>query len=289
MIKTKKVKKLTDAIQEYKNIGQKFYDKLRLLTYPVAIKFIKDYDEIPEKAQRPSKIGQHITLCQAFTMARRWGEHVAMTYEDNACITSSLVHQWRKVPIKDIIESQIKSGYHKNAKAEMAVQSQYSALAKKDNYLKIKDHVGFIVSPLTETIIEPDIVLVYGDPAQMTHIVQALSYEGKYLVNSSFIGFGESCLKGVLIPYVTGKPEVVLPGTGDRTLALTKEEEMAIGMPARLISYVNNNLFKSGESFNMGEPSRFFLGDIPEGFGPPAWNFLKRKVENKEKESKKKK
>jgi len=278
---------MSKSIEEFRILGREFYNKLRLLTYPVAIKFIKNYNEIPDKAQRPSQMGQNITLCQSFTMARRWGAHVAMTYEDNACITSSLVHQWKKVPVKDIIESQVKSGYHKDAKAELAVQTQYSQLANKDNYLKIKDHIGFIVSPLTRTIIEPHIVLVYGDPAQMTHIVQALSYEGKYLVNSSFIGFGESCLKGVLIPYVTDKPEVVLPGTGDRTVALTKEEEMAIGMPADLISYVNDTLFKSGESFNMREPSRFFVGSIPKGFGPPAWNFLKRKVKQKEKESKK--
>ncbi|MBD3216022.1 MAG: hypothetical protein GF311_25645 [Candidatus Lokiarchaeota archaeon] len=279
---------MSKTIEELRDEGQKFYDKLRLLTFPVAIKFIKDYAEIPEKAQRPSKMGQNITLCQSFTMARRWGAHIAMTYEDNACITSSLVHQWKKVPIKDIIESQVKSGYHKNAKAELAVQSQYSALSNKESYLKIKDHVGFIVSPLTRTIIIPDVVLTYGDPAQMTHIVQALSYEGKYLVNSSFIGYGESCLKGVLVPFITDKPEVVLPGTGDRTVALTKEEEMAIGMPAKLISYVNENLFKSGESFNMREPSRFFVGSIPKGFGPPAWNFLNRKVEKQEKETKKK-
>lgn len=276
---------MSKSIEEFRTLGREFYNKLRLLTYPVAIKFIKNYNEIPEKAQRPSQMGQNITLCQSFTMVRRWGAHVAMTYEDNACITSSLVHQWKKVPVKDIIESQVKSGYHKDAKAELAVQTQYSELANKENYLKIKDHVGFIVSPLTRTIIEPDIVLVYGDPAQMTHIVQALSYEGKYLVNSSFIVFGESCLKGTLIPYVSDKPELVLPGTGDRTVALTKEEEMAIGMPADLISYVNDKLFKSGEAFNMGEPSRFFVGSIPKGFGPPAWNFLKTKVKKKEKEA----
>ncbi|TXT63317.1 MAG: hypothetical protein BAJALOKI3v1_390010 [Promethearchaeota archaeon] len=279
---------MSKIIDEFRNIGQKVYEKLRLLTYPIAIKFIKDYVEIPEKAQRPSKIGQNITLCQSFTMARRWGAHVAMTYEDNACITSSLVHQWKKVSPKDIIKSQIISGYHKDAKAELSVQSQYAALSNKENYSKIKDHVGFISSPLPRTIIQPDVILIYGDPSQMTHIVQALSYEGKYLVNSSFIGFGESCLKGVLIPFLTEKPEVVLPGTGDRTLALTKEEEMAIGMPSKLISYVNDNLFKSGEQFNMRQPSRFFIGSIPKGFGPPAWNFLKRKVKKQEREAERK-
>ena len=278
---------MSKNIEEIREIGQDLYDKLRLLTYPIAIKFIKDYSEIPEKAQRPSKMGQNITLCQSFTMARRWGAHVAMTYEDNACVTSSLVHQWKKVPVKDIIESQVISGYHKDAKAELLVQSQYSDLSKKENYLKIKDHVGFIVSPLTRTIVRPDVVLIYGDPAQITHIVQSLSYEGKYLVNSAFIGFGESCLKGVLLPFISQKPEVVLPGTGDRTIALTKEEEMAIGIPAEIMAYVNENLFKSGQSFNMREPTRFFVGSIPKGFGPPAWNFLKRKVKKQEKTLKK--
>ncbi|TFG16079.1 MAG: hypothetical protein EU531_07665 [Promethearchaeota archaeon] len=278
---------MSKNIEEIREIGQELYDKLRLLTYPIAIKFIKDYSEIPEKAQRPSKMGQNVTLCQSFTMARRWGAHVAMTYEDNACVTSSLVHQWKKVPIKDIIESQVISGYHKDAKAELLVQSQYSDLSKKENYLKIKDHVGFIVSPLTRTIIRPDVVLIYGDPAQITHIIQSLSYEGKYLVNSAFIGFGESCLKGVLLPFISKKPEVVLPGTGDRTIALTKEEEMAIGIPAEIMAYVNENLFKSGQSFNMREPSRFFVGSIPKGFGPPAWNFLRRKVKKQERNVKK--
>ncbi|TXT62611.1 MAG: hypothetical protein BAJALOKI1v1_890006 [Promethearchaeota archaeon] len=282
------VKEMEPNLDDYRKVGKEVYDKLRLLTYPVAIKFIKSYEEIPEKAQRPSKMGQNITLCQAFTMARRWGAHVAMTYEDNACITSSLVHQWKKVPVQDIIQSQVMSGYHKDAKAELLVQSQYSALNTKENYLKVKDHVGFIASPLTRTIVEPDVVLTYGDPSQMMHIIHALSYEGKYLVKSAFIGFGESCLKGVLMPFLSNTAEIVLPGTGDRTLALTKEEEMAIGMPAQMISYVNDTLFKSGGVFNMGEPTRFFVGSLPKGFGPPAWNFLKRKVKKKEREVKKK-
>lgn len=279
---------MSETIEEYRKIGESYYNKLRLLTFPVAIKFIKSYEEIPEKVHRPSKIGQNISLCQSFTMARRWGAHVAMTFEDNACITSSLVHQWKKVPQKDILKSQIMSGYHKDAKAELKVQSQFSALTNKENYLKIKDHVGFIVSPLTKTIIEPDIVLTYGDPAQMTHIIHALSYEGKYMVKTSFVGFGESCIKGVLIPFVTQKPEVVLPGTGDRTLSLTKEEEMAIGMPADLIPYVEENLFKAGGKINMGEPAKFFVGSIPKGFGPPAWNFLRRKLKQLSKDENKK-
>lgn len=263
-------------IEDYRQIGKQLYNKLRLLTYPVALKFIKDLAEIPEGVQQSSKLKQQLSLCQAFTMTRRYGADLAMTIEDNLCYTSSLVHQWEKVPIKDIITSQVKSGYHKDLSAELAVQAAYSDLANEKTFNKIKDHRGFIVSPLTRTIVIPDVILMYGDPAQVTHVIHALSYEGKYVVTSSFIGYGESCIKGVLIPYVTNKPQVVLPGTGDRTLALTKEEEMAIGFPSKLLFYIVENLFKSGGVFNMRQPLRFVLGTPP--VGPPAWDFLRRKV-----------
>ncbi|MHA1130180.1 MAG: DUF169 domain-containing protein, partial [Candidatus Helarchaeota archaeon] len=234
-------------LAEFREKGKELYNKLRLLTFPVALKFFKDLSEVPEQAQQPSKsMGQQITLCQSFTMARRWGAHLAMTVEDNLCYTSSLVHQWEEisVPVKDIITSQVKSGYHKDLNAELAVQAAFAEFASKKAFEKIKDHKGFVVSPLTRTVIIPDVILLYGDPAQITHTVHALSYEGKYLVQSAFIGYGESCLKGVLLPYISKKPQVVLPGTGDRTLGLTKEEEMAIGFPGKLLFYIVDNLFK---------------------------------------------
>ena len=37
-------------LEDYRQAGLKLYNKLRLLTFPVAIKFIKDFSEIPEKA-----------------------------------------------------------------------------------------------------------------------------------------------------------------------------------------------------------------------------------------------
>jgi len=270
---------------DYREQGKDLYNKLRLLTFPVALKFFKEISEIPDPAQQPSKsMGQQITLCQAFTMARRWGTHLAMTVEDNLCYTSSLVHQWEEisVPVKDIITSQVKSGYHKDLNAELAVQSVFGEFTSKKALEKIKDHKGFIVSPLTKTIIIPDIILIYGDPAQITHIVHALTYEGKYLIQSAFIGYGESCLKGVLLPFISGKPQVVLPGTGDRTLGLTKEEEMAIGIPGKLLFYIVENLFKSGGAFNMRQPTRFIPGTVP--LGPPAWDYLKRRVKKYKKE-----
>ncbi len=264
-------------IDKWRDAGTEYYNKLRLLTYPLAIKYIKDESEIPTNAFRPSKTNQRLTLCQAFTTARRLGRTMAMTFEDNHCITSSFVQGWEYMPGKEILQSQIISGYHSNPSAEMRVQLQFSDMLTKEALEKVKGNIGFIVSPLTKTDVIPDVILTYGNPAQIGSIIHALSYEGRYLVtNQNFVGYGESCLRGVLVPYITNKSQVVIPGTGDRTLAVTTENEMAFGMPAKRLFYILKNLFKSGGTFNPGMPSKFILFDMPYPMGPPAFHFLDR-------------
>ncbi len=266
-------------LEDYQKEGQKLYDKLRLLTFPLAIKYFKDESEIPEETGiiQPSKIQQKFALCQAFTMARRWGRTVVMTFEDNHCITSSFVHGWDYMPGKEILKSQIISKYHSGPSAELSIQLLFGKYLNKESMEKIKGNIGFIISPLNKTNIKPDVILCYGSPAQITHIIHALEYEGRNLVKDQFfLGYGESCIKGVLIPYISNETHVVLPGTGDRTLSMTTEDEMAIGFPSKKLFYIMENLFKSADKFNMGMPSKFMLIDLPDGMGPPAFRFLKR-------------
>ena len=279
-------------IEDYQKEGQKFYDKLRLLTFPLAIKYFKDESEIPEETGiiQPSKIQQKFALCQAFTIARRWGRTVVMTFEDNHCITSSFVHGWEYMPGKEILKSQIISKYHSGPSAELSVQLLFGQYINKESMEKVKGNIGFIVSPLHKTNIIPDVILCYGNPAQITHIIHALEYEGRNLVKDQFfLGYGESCIKGVLIPYISNEIHVVLPGTGDRTLSMTNENEMAIGFPAKKLFYIMKNLFKSADKFNMGMPSKFLLLDLPDGMGPPAFRFLKRQYKRLKKGRLKKK
>ncbi len=105
----------------------------------------------------------------------------------------------------------------------------------------------------------PDSVLVYGNAENVTHIIHALAYGGEHFPNSTFEGFGESCMKGGLIPFITGVPQVVIPGMGDRTFSGTYDYEIAIGIPGSLLQEVAENLFKTGGRLNMGQPVRTLL------------------------------
>ncbi len=248
-----------NTIEEYKAYGEKLYQQLHLATYPVAIKYIKTRDEIPKDAVTPSALGQKLALCQAFSQARHWGMTVAMTAEDNFCTPATAIHKWWPVDLDDLIESQVKQGWHKNIKAEKRRFDALTGLLGNDYFPKPVQYCGFVCSPLMKTSLTPDSILIYGNGIQITHVIQALSYEHKHVPMSKFEGFEESCVKGGLLPFLTQKPEVVIPGAGDRSFGAVSEDEIAVGMPANMIFYVMENLFKTGGIMNIGYPMKQIL------------------------------
>lgn len=265
------------TLEDYKEAGQELYHKLHLSTYPIAIKYIKDISEIPEGVQRPSLLGQKWSLCQAFTYARRAGLSVAMTSDDNFCTPSTVAQGWEDVSYEDFIQSQVLQGWHKDREAEEKVSSHDRVVST--------GHKGFICSPLPESVVVPDSVLVYGTAANITHIIHALAYDGENVPTSSFWGYRESCSKGALLPFTTQKPQIVMPGTGDRMLAGTYDHEVAIGLPAILLFTVMEHLFATGGLMNMGQPVRTLLSQSMTEDVTPGFKFMREKID----ESKKKK
>lgn len=266
-------------LEDYKEAGKELYHRLHLSTYPVSIKYIKDISEIPEGAIRPSAQGQQWSLCQAIAYARQWGWNVAMTSEDNFCVPSSASHRWEDLPVEDLIESQVRQGWHKDLEAEKRRSEAFISFVGRENIKRMAGYKGFICSPLPETIVIPDSVLVYGNGAQLTHIIHSLSYEMKHSPSSFFEGFGESCIKGGLIPFITQIPQIVIPGMGDRSFSGVSDHEIAIGVPASLLFYVLENLFKAGGIMNMGLPVKNLLPmNLTESI-TPGFTFLRERIE----------
>lgn len=271
---------MTD-LMEYQKAGDDLFHKLHLSTYPVAIKYIKSPDEIPKDAMQPSAFGKKMALCQAITQARRGGITVAMTADDNFCTPATAGHQWVDISMEDLLESQVRQGWHKDLESEKRrFEASAKLLATKD-IQRMMGYIGFVCSPLHKVHTIPDSILVHGDGVQLTHVIHALSYEHLHTPSSTFEGFGETCMKGGLIPFVTDIPQVILPGAGDRSFAGISEHEMAVGMPADLIFYTLENLFKTGGIMNIGYPANFATPmDLDENL-TPGFKFIREKIDEK--------
>jgi uncharacterized protein (DUF169 family) len=103
---------------------------------------------------------------------------------------------------------------------------------------------------------------------------------------STFEGFGETCVKGAMLPFLTGRAQVVIPGMGDRAFTGVQDHEIAFGLPANLLPAVVENLFKSGGRLNMGQPVKTLL---PMGLTEsitPGFAYLKEKADERRKAEK---
>src|SRR5580658_5426950 len=60
---------------------------VRPASFPVAAKFLKPGEPVPEKARRPARdMKIQIAICQAIAMARRYGWTIAVGAEDVNCV-----------------------------------------------------------------------------------------------------------------------------------------------------------------------------------------------------------
>ena len=96
--------------------------------------------------------------------------------------------------------------------------------------------------PLHMAPVEPDLVLIYGNPAQMARLAAGCLYHrGEMIESRTTIGI--SCLSA-LKPYFSGKPAFVHPGRGERILAGTEEGEMLFTVPA---AFCDHTCGRSGQ------------------------------------------
>jgi len=270
--------------EDYQAAGQEIYDKLHLATYPVAIKFFKDEKEIPRNVTRPHKMGRKLSICQTFTLARKFNQSYAISAKDNFCTPSSVGFGWVPITMEEFVESQVRQGWHKDEAAEKR-RAEKTYMRNYQNLIAL-GYRGLIASPLPETRVIPDTVLIYGNGAQLTHIIHALNYEHKqkYAVRSNFEGFGESCGKGGLMPFITRKAQIVIPGAGDRAFGGIQDHEIAIGMPGKFIFYVLQNLFKTGGRQGLGFPIRAMIPmNLTENL-TPGFKYMREVIDKKLKE-----
>jgi len=208
-----------------------------------------------------------------------------MTADDNFCVPASAFHKWVDVSDEDLVESQVQQGWHKDRAAEQNrfgfFKGLYAGEKGEKTLQKMREYMGFVCSPLHQAIFEPDSIMVFGDGTHINHVIQALCYDYTTPVMTAFEGFGETCFKGGLIPFITGRAQVVIPGMGDRAFAGIAPDELAVGLPASQLYVVAENLFKSGGEMNIGQPIKTLL---PMGLTEsitPGFAFLKKKIKKR--------
>lgn len=196
---------------------------IRPNTFPVAVK-ISENKELPAGIKNARKyFGHRLNICQGVNLARRYGWSMGFTEEDFACPLSVLIFGFRDDPDFVAKGEIIYPDFTRSL--EGAVRTQ--AMQPKAPLNSIG---SVIIGPLNRVDFEPDLVLVYGTPAQIVRMVQgALYYEGG-CIESRFSGRC-ACAQEFIYPHFNQKCNVIIPAQGERLYAMTADDEMVFSMP----------------------------------------------------------
>jgi uncharacterized protein (DUF169 family) len=218
---------------DLKNAARTISKYLKVQTYPLGLKFYPDRQDLPQSIRRPNVFGVKMAICQINTIARKWGWSFAVTPEDINCVAALMSFGWGDLDEasnkeEELINFRINAGYLKDREAAIKNMEKTSSLMEEKKF----SAKALIVSPLDAIAVQdPDVVLIYGNPAQMARMIQSMIYvEGGVI--ESWASIGASCVREMIAPMVEKKAGYVIPGRGARQLGMTGDDEMVFTMPA---------------------------------------------------------
>ncbi len=227
---------------DYKFFSEEITRMIRPQSYLLGVKLLKDINMLPKEAVRPAKYGIKISLCQWTTMARRWGRILGAVADDINCTPCLAALGLKRMEnSKALSEYFLDMGYFDSI--ELAKKAAKGLGLEPIPSGEIR---GIAIFPLEMAPIDPDIVLIYGTPAQMARLASGHLYHYGKLIESRTTGFGISCLSAVKTHF-TDEPAFVHPGRGERILAGTDESEMFMTFPARYCESLLDGLKKTHE------------------------------------------
>jgi len=243
----------------YPEVSEFLCNSLRLRTLPVSVNFLKGEGDFPEKTRRPFKtFGKKMALCQVVTMARLYGTAMGVTREDLVCVPAAIAFGMSdsKDPAASLTRLFCEGNY---SRSEEAGKKEAASLFK----LKPGEFGALLFSPLSRSIMAPDVVLVYGNPAQVMRLAQSWSYFEGIRVAGHFGGKVE-CSEYLIAPFRERAPRMAVPGMGDRVFSLTQDDEMVFALPGGTLGRFVQGLKEAGSKVGARYPVPFYLNFQPE-------------------------
>ncbi len=209
-------------MNDWAGLGTELENKLHLKTKIIAYRRLEKAEEL-DTIKNVIRLDRFFTFCQVPFMVRVNGITVGITREDKILDRCSRLFG-------------LKPATEKSMNAEAArlsttwFHSPEEALQQQNDYYRIPVGGAIVLAPLTKQKFEPEVLLVYGNPAQIMMIMCGLQKVKYERFSFSFIGEG-ACTDSLAQCYITGKPAVSIPCYGERSMGGVSDDEIAIALP----------------------------------------------------------
>ncbi len=199
---------------------------MRLKSFPVAFKMLEnkeDLSQIPFLRRPENKI----TMCQMITLVRNFDWTIGADLDDFLSPMCPSI-----IGMTDIPEP-LKDGTFRSI---VWVQTKEDGKRYENAIprLPLGKYEAVAMAPLVYNPFDPDIVLIYANPAQMMLLINALQFED-YEVMQFFCVGESSCSDAIARCYLTGKPSLTIPCYGERRYGHAQDEDLVMAIPAPMM------------------------------------------------------
>jgi uncharacterized protein (DUF169 family) len=207
---------------DWTHLTKRLESLLRLKTFPVAFKLLEDPADL-SKNPWLRRLPHKVTTCQLITIVRTFDWTVGATAEDFVSPRCTSIIGLSELP------EYIRDG----------TMRSMVWCATVEDARKCEDSIPLIpagkynavtLAPLVYNPFDPDIILVYGNPAQMMLLINAIQFRN--YERMQFFSVGESaCADAIAQCYLTGKPSLTIPCYGERRYGHAMDDEMVMAIP----------------------------------------------------------
>ncbi len=206
---------------------------MRLKSFPVAFKLLEKKEDL---AGIPylRRLNHKITLCQLLSTVRNFDWTVGADLDDFVYTMCPSIIGLAEVPelmkdgtFRSIVWTKTREDGKKYENSIPRLPTgKYQAVA---------------LAPLVYNPFDPDIVLIYANPAQMMLLINALQFE-EYEVMQFYCVGESSCSDVIARCYRSGKPSLSIPCYGERRYGHAQDDELAMAIPTGMMDKVLRGL-----------------------------------------------
>lgn len=207
-----------------KELNNRLREMLILQGHPVAVKMLEkaeDIDNIQYKGNPVRRLEKNLIICQLFAQARFYGRVLAA--EEKHLRTCRLGGHALGFDVTDFID--VYDGtYFTTTEAARRMMDETPQFEKGK-------YKAMLVASLDRIPVEPDVVILFGNAAQMLRIVNGVEYNQGGRMNFTASGDAGLCADIVVEPMRINAPHIAIPCNGGRIMSLPNETDLACGIP----------------------------------------------------------
>lgn len=237
-----------------KNLNDAIDKNVKPSTFPVAVRLAKKGEELNQRFKCPEKdLGHPVAVCQGLNIARTFGWTLVFSSADHACPLASVAAG--HIEPDEFLEGSVAELYQDDPEVARRMEAFYPRHEMGD-----VDQIW--LSALGRCEFDPDLVILYGNPAQILALVHAANYGyGEGITSSSTGRFGcASWIAGVVL---ADECQYTIPCSGERVFAGTQDHEMSFLIPRSRFQSVTEGLgiMRKKGTYRYPVPNMNLLGE----------------------------